>query len=129
MKAGTIYRDKKTNNKLVLLSQAFKYNIEEKFVGLTEIVITDYRNFFDLKENKVVVKNLYELEEVKRQYKKEERETFLAKCRLMGISLSSEEEEKHINIKDLKLVGKPVSLSSVNTYVFDKNRKIIAAFR
>ena len=76
MKAGTIYRDKKTNNKLVLLSQALKYNIEEKFVGLTEIVTTDYRNFFDLKENKVVVRNLYELEEVKRQYTKEERETF-----------------------------------------------------
>ena len=41
MKAGRRYRDKKTNNKLVLLSQAFNYNIEEKFVGLTEIVITD----------------------------------------------------------------------------------------
>lgn len=117
MKAGTIYRDKKTNNKLVLLSQALKYNIEEKFVGLTEIVITDYRNFFDLKENKVVVRNLYELEEVKRQYTKEERETFLAKCRLMGISLSSEEEEKHINIKDLKAFD-CISLSSSTSVLF-----------
>ena len=117
MKAGTIYRDKKTNNKLVLLSQALKYNIEEKFVGLTEIVITDYRNFFDLKENKVVVRNLYELEEVKRQYTKEERETFLAKCRLMGISLSSEEEEKHINIKDLKAFD-CIFLSSSTSVLF-----------
>ena len=117
MKAGTIYRDKKTNNKLVLLSQAFKYNIEEKFVGLTEIVTTDYRNFFDLKENKVVVRNLYELEEVKRQYTKEERETFLAKCRLMGISLSSEEEEKHINIKDLKAFD-CIFLSSSTSVLF-----------
>ena len=117
MKAGTIYRDKKTNNKLVLLSQALKYNIEEKFVGLTEIVITDYRNFFDLKENKVVVRNLYELEEVKRQYTKEERETFLAKCRLMGINVSSEEEEKHINIKDLKAFD-CISLSSSTSVLF-----------
>lgn len=102
MKAGTLYLDKKTHNRLVLLSKAFKTDIEERFVGLTEIAVTDYRNFLDLKSNKVIVRNLYELEELKQQYTEKEREAFLTKCRLLGMVVSSEEGKEHIHVKDLK---------------------------